>query len=374
MFINIRSRAVIVLLSIGLNTSYAAVDEILNDYYFQNPAELSTIHESQWILGNQYISPEFEFKGISSGQMGTAISNPHDSLPYTLASYRFSDRWVLGLNIVPSGYGHFEWPADSIVAYDSTKTFLLYYKAIIQSSYQVSNNLALGLGLNIEYNYRLQLNFLVPNQGQQSNWITGTNVFPDVGLFYKINAHHFLTAAFYAPLNTNGYGISYTNSMRNTNYSSNFRDAAVVFIGLQQKPNESWFFEEKVYWSGWSIQKGINFTNTTTGTYIRSADWKDIFSFQLNTRFATTEKVAILAGGLYDTKPINSATNQVGYPLAPTVSLSVGLDLALLSELSLQVNYLYSTFIPLARINAGNSNGTVSANIQGAVLQLTFKS
>ena len=33
------------------NSAYAAVYQILSDYFYQNPAELSQIHETQLILG-----------------------------------------------------------------------------------------------------------------------------------------------------------------------------------------------------------------------------------------------------------------------------------------------------------------------------------
>lgn len=331
------------------------------------------VNQHQWILGNQFVSPRFQFKGISSGQVGEATSNPQNALPYMLASYRLSDRFVMGVNIVPSGYGHFDWPIDSIVANDSTKTYLFYYKAIVQSSYQLSNDLAIGLGLNIEDNHRLELDFVVPSQGNQINRISGLNVFPDVGLFYKINSKNYFTAAVYAPLNTYGRGISHTQTIQNNNYSSNIRDAAVIFAGLEQKPNDLWFLEEKIYWSGWSIQNNINFNNTTSGTYMRAAAWKDVWSFQYNMRYAATEKLALLGGLLYDTNPIDSTTNQIGYPLSSTLSVSGGLDISLWTNFSAQLMYLYSTFVPTAKINAGNTQGTVFADIQGAVLQLTYK-
>lgn len=360
-------------LSIVSPSSYAAIDEILSDDYYQNPAELSLVNQNHWILGGQFISPEFQFKGTSSGLPGTATSHPNDFLPYLLTAYRFSEKLVMGVNLVPSGYGHFEWPYDSVVAEQSTKTLLLYYKAIIQSSYQLTKKLAMGFGINVENNHCLELDFIVPPYGNQVNRISGINVFPDFGIFYQWTSSLALTAAIYAPLNTYGSGSSHTDTAWNNQYESNIRDAAVAFVGLQQKPNDRWYFQEKIYWSGWNIQKNINFTNTTTGSYLRPADWKDVWSFQFNTRIATNEKMAILASSLYDTNPINSSTNQVGYPLAATLTLSAGLDFSVKKDLSAQIMYIYSTFTPKAQINNPTTVGTVSANIQSAILQLTYK-
>lgn len=45
------------------NSAYAAVYQILSDYFYQNPAELSQIHETQLILGNIFAIPSMKFNG-----------------------------------------------------------------------------------------------------------------------------------------------------------------------------------------------------------------------------------------------------------------------------------------------------------------------
>jgi len=137
--------------------------------------------------------------------------------------------------------------------------------------------------------------------------------------------------------------------------------------------NDSWFLEGKVYWSGWSIQKNIDFTNTTTGSYAVPTNWRDVWSFQLNTRYAATEKEAILASIIYETNPVPLSTNAIGYPLAASGSISGGLDIAIQKELSAQILYSYGAFLPNSPIDNTNSLGTITANFQAAVLQFIYK-
>ncbi len=364
---------IINLISFG-ERAYCAVDQLLNGNFYQNPAELSLIDEIQLMGGNLFITPTFKFTGTSAGGTGSATSNVTNYLPYLLTAYRVTDRFVVGFNITPSGYGHLDWPMDSIVVNDSTVTNLLYYRAAIQSSYQLTDKLALGVGLNLEENYLAELDFVIPNQGNQINKARGLNYTADIGLLYKFNPRNTLTMAVYSPVdNKLGYGSSVLNTTVSNNFSLNLAEAAVAFVGLQHQLTDKWFLEEKVYWSGWSILKNIYFTNTTTGTYVTPTNWKDVWSYQGSTRYAITEKIALLGSAIYETNPTTVATNQLGYPLSDSASGSIGLDLSLQKKLSTQIVYSYGTFISKSPINTSGSKGSVTANSHAVILQLTYK-
>ena len=191
--------------------TYSAVDQSLNSTFFQNPAELSQISQTQFMIGNTFIEPTLKFKGRSTGGFGNATSNAHNNLPYFLGASRLNNRFVLGVNITPSGYGQIVWPLNSIVSPVSTKTSLFYYRTGIQSSYQLTNNLAIGAGLNLEINKLEEVDFIIPTMGNQINKASGLNYSADLGLFYKINSMHALTAAVYTPVNAIGSGSSSLN-------------------------------------------------------------------------------------------------------------------------------------------------------------------
>lgn len=351
----------------------AAVDQFLNDDFYQNPAELSVINHSQITAGNIWINPVVSFAGTAYGATGTANTNVVDYLPYVLSAYRVKENLVVGFNATPSGYGHLEWPVDSFVSPASTTTNVRYYRYGFQASYQINHDLAVGMGFNLEENAKYQINFVIPGQGNQVNSITGLNYTGDFGLYYKINLKTYITLASYTQVNTYGYGNSSIGSTVNHNLSFNITEAPIVYVGIKRFQTDQWFLEGKIYWSGWSIQKNLDFTNTTTGSYSIPTNWKDVWSFQITTRYALKEKIAVVGSIIYETNPVPLATNAIGYPLAASGALSGGLDLNLTTNLSFQAIYSYGAFLPNAPISNANSNGTINSHFQAGVIQFSYK-
>lgn len=361
-------------LIIHVKKGCTAVDQILNDNFFQNPAELSLVNKLNLITGNVFIKPTFKFRGIANGNYGSTVSKVQNSLPYFLGSYRFTDKFVAGINITPSGYGHLQWPFDSIVIYDSTTTKLIYYRIGVQTSYQLTERLALGIGINLQYNKLGELDAVIPQKGNQVNKVSALNHTIDGGVYYKINARNFFTVAFYSTVHRPGHGSSSIGPITVNNLSMTVSEGPVAYIGLQHQVSEKLFLEEKVYWSGWSIQKYLIFKNTTTGNRVAPTLWQDAWSFQLSSRYVIKEKVALLGSVIYETNPGGPiVTNSIGYPLAATGSLSAGVDYTLFQNFSVQLIYGYGSFIPNSKINNANDKGIVTANSQAFVLQFTCK-
>lgn len=355
--------------------SYSAIGQFLDDIFFQNPAELSDVHQSQWMAGNIYIVPEYDFTGTAkSGDTGTAFSKVNNSLPYILTAYRVSDKWVLGLNITPSDYGHVEWPFDSVPATNSSIVNVIYYRAGMQTSYQFTPDLSIGLGLNLEYNKIQELDFVVPGFGNEINKVTGLNYSADFGLSYRVRPRSTFIATVYTPVNTFASGTSSLGNRKVDTLSSNVLQAAVAYVGLLNQITDKWRLDGKIYWSGWSIQKDTILMNTITGTYIVPTDWKDVWSYQVVTRYDLTDRLAILGSAIYETNPVSAANNQVGYPLSSSLSASSGLDFNLHNGFSVQLVYGYSALLPQAVLSTSYIQGTVTSTSQLGVVQITYKS
>lgn len=357
--------------SIISNRVYGAVDQPLN--FFINPAELKQTEHFQLIGGNLFMMPHLYFKGKTPLGTGKVKSRVHDSLPFLLTSYRLNERFVIGVNITPSVYGHLEWPKNSILRNNSTTTYFLYYRGSLLLSYQINNSLFIGLGINLEYNKLGELDFFIGERGNQINKIKGRNYTGDLGLYYKVNSSNYLTLAFYTGVNTYGYGTSSLENAFTPNFSLNIIQAPVGYLGLQHWFSKSWMVEGKLYWSGWSIEKNVNFINTTTGTSLVSAKWKDTWSYQLNTRYSFNEKIAFLGSILYETNAAPISTNAIGYPLANSGFLSTGLDLQVKQNVSIQLSYGYGRFIPRAIIASSGSSAKIRGIFQSAMIQLSYK-
>lgn len=368
------STVVFILTFTLLKNTYAAVYQMLNDYFYQNPAELNLIKENQLILGNVLVIPSMEFNGETPLGKGTASSKVNNSLPYILTAHRFTDKWVAGFNVTPSAYGHINWGDDSIVSNSSTVTNMLYYQLGLQSGYQFNENITLGVGFNVEYNKFAELNFMTPPLGNQVNKIkNGVNYVGDVGVYYKINPRNYVTSAVYTQVSTYGHGFSTLGPIVSNDFSLNILQALIAYVGLQHTIREKLFLEEKIYFSNWTIGKNVDFINSATGSFSTPANWGDAWSFQISARYTLTEKLGVLGSGIYETNPVPIATNQIGYPVSSAGALSIGLDFLLIKDLSAQFMYSYGAFLPNAVISNTTGNGVVSANTQSYAVQLAYK-
>ena len=99
------------------------------------------------------------------------------------------------------------------------------------------------------------------------------------------------------------------------------------------------------------------FLNLTNWVIKRWTQWDELVGIYSNFR----------------TWPVPTATNQIGYPVSASGSLTVGLDVLLMKEISAQIMYSYGGFIPDAIIANTTASGTVSANTQSFVIQLIYK-
>ena len=365
-----------ILYLLTFNTAgYGAATQILNDNFFPNPAELCLVKKEQLIGGNLVANPQFNFSGTATGGTGKARSRVVDNLPYLLTAYRLSDKYVIGLNFTPSGYGHLDWPKNSVVSYNSTLTHVLYYRGAGQLSYKINDSLSIGGGVNLEYNKLAELDFVIPGAGNQVNKVTGINYTTDFGLFYNINPKTSMSIVYYSPVNNKkGRGTSTLNEDVNPNLSLNFTEATLIYAGIRRVITEQWVLDGKVYWSDWTVQKNIYFINSTTGSYNIPTDWKQTWSYQLSTRFALNLRYAILGAILYETNPAPLSTNAIGYPLSSIGSASLGMDLNLVSNLSAQIMYGYGAFIPKSKIDSSSQGvGKISGNFNVVALQLTYR-
>lgn len=368
-----RKALVLIGLMIIKQQAFAAASQILNDIFFLNPAEMSLVNQTKWIAGNLFIDSSFTFTGVSTGKQGKAHSNTNNCLPYGVGVYRLNERWVVGVNVSPSAYANVQWPYSSIVSDLSTTTKVLYYRTGIQSSYQFTDKFAIGIGFNVENNMNLELDLFRPNVGNQTNKVSGTTYTGDVGLLYKITPRHAFIMSMFTPINTLGTGTSTDNIQKTYNFRLNIIEAIVIYAGFQHQWTDKWYFSEKLYWSGWDMEKHLNFRNTTTGTYYIPTHWRNVVSVELITRYKTSEKLSLLGATIYESNANPTTTNAIGYPLAATTYLSAGVDIRLSNPLSIQLLYGYGFFAPSAKISNADAQGTVALNFQTGVVQLTYK-
>ncbi len=116
-----------------------------------------------------------------------------------------------------------------------------------------------------------------------------------------------------------------------------------------------------------------NVTNTTSGTYVVPTLWHEVWSFQINTRYAVNKTYALLDSITYDTNPVPLATNSIGYPIAAAGALSSGLDISLTNTCFIQGMYTYEALLPDSPINNSVSQGVAHSHVHAGTVQITYK-
>lgn len=366
-------RYFLVILLFFIGKVLASGGQLLNSTFYPNPAEVSKIKTFEFIGGNLFFLPNLSYTGTSYGKTGSAKSSVYDPIPYMYVNYRLSDKWVVGVNMLPSVYGDLRWPADSIVANASVITNVLYYRSGVLTSYQITPDLALGIGFNLERNY-LEVAFMDPYLGFERNKSAGYHFVTDVGITYKFTSKDRISFAYYTPVRYYARGVSRAGTLVNYNYATTNTDAAVSFVNLNHIVNEWWNVSSAVYFSKWDIKRRIVFYNSVSGDAILPAHWRNVWSFLLINQYIISDKTSFTWQVLYETNPANRASyNYVGFPLSSALGFSANFEFKIYKDFYVKVIGSYSTFAPNARINNSHNNGSISANIYTGALEGAYR-
>lgn len=362
----------IILLFFAAKT-FAAGGQLLNSTFFPNPSAITNINTFEFIAGNLFFVPTLTFNGISHGKTGTAYSSVYDPIPYMYTNYRINDKWVVGLNMIPSIYGDLSWPIDSVVARSSIMTDVLYYRSGVLTSYQITPDLALGFGISLERVFS-QITFMDEKFGFQRNKSSGYDYVADFGFNYKLNSKDLISLAYYTPIYKFVRGLSNAGEVKNYNYTALKVDASVVFFSLDHVVNDYWTLNGAVYFSKWSVYKYFIFCNTVSGDFVFPAYWKNVWSFLLTSKHNISDKSIFTWQVLYETNPSYSAKyNYVGFPLSSALNFSAGFEYNFYKNFYVNIIGSYGTFAPNARINNASTYGSVSANIYTGVLEGSWR-
>src|SRR3990167_4667528 len=352
---------------------FAAGGQVLDSSFFPNSAELTTVNHFEFVGGNIFFVPQFTFKGTSHGQDGTAHARVYDPVAYVYSKYRITDKFVVSAHLIPSLYADVSLPANSIVAHTSILTDVLNYRGGIQVGYQATPDLSLGVGGNIE-RISLQLSFLTNNLGQQID--KNASYFPlyDLGLYYKLAPKTYMSLVYYSPVYGLGHGVSKAHNVINHNYVALNVDASVIYIGLKHNINDWWQIHGKVYFAKWDVAKNFLFYNTVSGDIIKPAYWRNVWTFLVNNQYTLSDKTLLDVEFSYETTPVSRVEyNYVGFPISAIINFNVAMSYKVYENTYVQLKYSHSSFAPNTLVRYDGTHGTVSANMNAAVLQGAYK-
>ena len=346
--------------TLSLTNSYATSYQIFADLNFSNPAALNSVHEAEFILGGTTLFDRFHFTGTAAGVGGTATSRTTNYFPYGRIAVRITPKLVAGLDITQPYYTNIQYPRNSVVNLFATETILRDTNFSPKISYQATERLALGLGLDINNFYNGQLNFVVPPLGVMTNkadsWAWGF----DAGLFYVITPATFLNLTYYSKIVQHASGTSNWGPIQNNSFSADVKLPATYIANVIQMLSPIWALSATVRYTEWNTVRYLVLQNTAVGTITVPEHLYNNISTELATHYQLNEKWGVLGAIDYEPNMQPTYTRNPGLPSYTRVYPSIGADYELIK--GVKAKLIYAHVFSKTPINMSIASG---AHIQG---------
>ncbi|WBO83130.1 OmpP1/FadL family transporter [Hymenobacter yonginensis] len=371
----------------GAGTAY--VRDIAVLYY--NPGALghldSLTHVSVGGLGTARLS---SFLGTDSRRLTRQELQPQPG-GYFYAATRLNSKFSVGLSVnQPFGYNT-KWPSNwegrSVV--QEARFSSLYVQPTV--GYQLSENFSVGAGVIYAYGDMRQQRAL----GQYDD-PTAQALFTGSGSGYGANVGLYGRTA-----DNLAFGISYrtpvTLKVRNgeaTYANIPERDAAqfparagfrtdlelpsTLAVGMADRMTKNLLVTFDFHLTSWSRYDSLNFELDNASRVTAGRRYEDAMAFRVGAEYTVTPNLSVRGGVSYDETPVRDEFISPDLPDANLLGGSVGLSLALKSNLLLDLAYSYAQGGERrARVNpsrdvVSNIDGSYRTAVQTAAVGLSY--
>jgi len=359
-----------------------------------NPAGLVLIKKDQALVSGVAVAPRAMLTGMSS--YNTTDVPPYEqsftnlrgarraTVPAVHVAHPLGERATVGLSlVVPFGLGT-DWGKTSPVRYSGTLTNLVVIDLAPHMGAYVTDNVSVGLGLDIQWArvtfngvagspaglQALQLTneFVTPttldstsdNQGNSMGvgFHAGVLAFFNdkhtrVGLNYQSDVSHrfegesILTGRLADPALTDPLAV-YENDALITN---DIHLPRIVTLSGYHEMNDKWALLGSIVYTGWSIFSTTDLNNVagfsaefdvqTPLTVTSHDDYRDAWRFALGTKYAVNDRWVLRAGLGTDETPTVYSERSVRLPDTNRWAIAVGTHVQAYSSLAVDVGYVY---------------------------------
>lgn len=308
---------------------------------FKNPAGMSRLEGAQFQGGLQalYGSVSFNADAQTSTKLGAEEGgNAVGWLPgaSAFAVIPLGEKFRVGLGSL-SYFGLAEDYADDWVGrYYVQDSALLGMSLMPTLSYEVTDWLAVGAGLNAMYGYLnadVAVNNLVGKDGRMSledrTWGFGANV----GVLLTLNESTRLGVTYLSPVDLDFRDKPHFSDL-GTGLEALLSDPSVLDLGVTVPQsvmvsayhalNDTWALMADVGWQDWSefgyVQVGVE----EAGTRTLDLNYQDTWHVALGAQYRASAKWVLLSGVAYDSAPVKNADRTVTLPMGQLWRFGLG--------------------------------------------------
>ncbi len=404
----------------AMGAAYAgsAATEKDASYLIYNPASLDGVED--WdvsVSGVGILINTSAHYAVATTSLGTPTGGTQNPSSYANNALipelglrkRLSPRWAVGL-VVSSPWGLItSYPSDWAGRYYAEYTKLMTINATPAVSFEVTPQLSLGAGLQIEYaKAKLgtaidigTLSGVAPGRDDGfahlagDGWAYGFSLgvigkpTPDLtlGLSYRSKIDHSLDGSLDFSLDSAGIGAAIrqaTGLFRDTQAKADVPMPDVVSFGGRETFSEHWAGLFEVDWTNWSLlhQLRIVAANPAQPPDITQFNWHNAWFGSLGWEYRHDDRWTFRFGTAYDQSPTTDATREPRLPDADRIWLAAGASYRWndATEIELSAGHLFdvSGDVALSPSQPGNQYrgaliGTTNSDVNVVGLQLDYR-
>lgn|SRR3990167_6038793 len=354
-----------------MSSAYALTYQSFIGTAFDNPANLSLIKQNQILLGATDIDKNAHFVGTLATTSGTVTSKTNTFLPYGRFATRLSEQFVVGVNISQPLFTNLQYPRGSFINSLAVDTEIRDYDISPRMSYQVTKDLALGLGINFNHLFKTRLNFNIAPFGLLANhadsWAKGW----DAGLFYAIKYGTYLSASYYSKIVQSASGRSTWGSTV-TRTKTSVIIPATLTGDLIQYFSKQWLIDAQLRFIQWSPVQYTVLDSTAAGNITLTQKFHNTFEYGLSTKYDFNDQWSGLGTLVYS--PASQITAYRSLSLPSFRAWIAGLGGEYNTGKGLKAKLVYLHVFDHPPINTATSSGLLVGrlNVVSNVLDLSL--
>ena len=390
----------------------AGIDDLSAIHF--NPAGLVRLDEEAGVSGAGYIifsNATFENEGSTivpglaatggdGGNAGTA-----SFIPNFYGAYSVSEDFRLGVGVtVPFGLST-EYEDDWVGRYQAIKSDLQTININPTAAYRISDQIAVGAGLNVQYaeaelSNAIDFGGILASQGAPvapqsadgavnisgSDWSVGYNLgviyepteTTRIGLAYRSPINHTLRGSADFTVPAQATALTQTGLFTDSRATAELNLPDTVALGLHQQITPQLDLTADVTWTNWSDfeELRVDFDSPQPDSVVPE-NWNDTFRLAAGLAYEIDDAWTVRSGVAYDPSPVPDEFLTARIPDSDRTWVSLGVSYAPSESVSLDLAYTH-IFIAGRSINkteegAGTLVGDYSSGVDIVGAQVNWR-
>lgn len=340
----------------GMSGAFTAVANDPSAVYW-NPAGLSYIKGTHFMLSSHFVSPSSGFRGIHPNVDEYKVVKRTFYPSNFFASHSFDENWAVGFGFtVPFGLGT-KWDENWVGRYLALETELQVFTLTPTISYKFADNLSLGAGFVFSF-----ANVKIKQKVSQTPFVGDAKITLEgkdksafgfsFGVMYKLIENLTLGAAFQSNIVYDIKGTATAEGAKQLidakrlpqgDVNAELKTPFNLAIGAAYQINENWLVSTDFQYVGWSSYDTlrVDFLDPAYTDIASPRSYHNSFVIRFGTDYKLTNDLSVRGGFYFDKKPVEDDMVAPSLPETDRLGFTLGAEYRLFDNLSIRGSFLY---------------------------------